>query len=159
MAYAEGTTVPVERSRSEIEKILKKAGATGFGYWDDDEHNVNILACKLEHYQLVFRVYTPDPVDYRNNGKTGRSRRTRTPKQAEDFAEKELKRRWRAQCLIIKAKLEVIESGQSSIAREFLADMMLPSGQTIGEEVIPRLEKAAKGGKMPKLLPALGSGS
>ena len=33
--YAEGTSVPVDRSRAEIERALTRYGATGFGYqWE-----------------------------------------------------------------------------------------------------------------------------
>lgn len=154
MAYAESTSVPVDRSRLEVERILKKAGGSQFGYWDDDEHRISVIVCQLESYQLKFRVLQPDPHDFRDNGKTGRSKRTRTPKQAEQAAEQELKRRWRALALIIKAKLEVIESGQSSIVREFMADLMLPSGETVGDEIAPKITKAMNEGRMPKLLPA-----
>lgn len=154
MAYAETTSVPVDRSRLEVERILKKAGGNQFGYWDDDEHSVSVIVCQLEGYSLKFHVFQPDPIDYRDNGKTGRSRRTRTPKQAEQAAEQELKRRWRALSLIVKAKLEVIASGQSTIGREFMADMLLPSGKTVGEEMEPKLIQAAQQGKMPKLLPS-----
>jgi len=36
MPYAEDTRVPIERSRSEIERTLERYGATAFSYgWDE----------------------------------------------------------------------------------------------------------------------------
>ena len=54
---------------------------------------------------------------------------------------------------MIKAKLEAIHQGISSIEREFLADTIMPDGQTVAEWVEPQLAKAYESGQMPKLLP------
>jgi hypothetical protein len=61
--------------------------------------------------------------------------------------------RWRALLLVLKAKLEAVESGISTIEREFLADVLLPNGMTIGAWLQPQLEAAYEGGGMPELLP------
>ena len=55
--------------------------------------------------------------------------------------------------LVIKAKLEAIECGIASMQDEFLAYTVLPSGQTIGEIVNPRMTEILKSGKILSLLP------
>lgn len=152
--YAEGTTVPVERSRAELERILRKAGATGFvSAWDEDQ-GVARLIFRLEGKMIRLEVWDPDPAAFT---KTSNGRR-RKPADIEAAVEKELMRKWRAQVLLVKAKLEMIASGETSIEREFLADMLLPNGQTLGQEMIPRLAEAYETGKMSTSLPLLGSG-
>lgn len=44
--------------------------------------------------------------------------------------------------MIIKAKLEAVESGISTIEREFLYEIVLPDGSTVGDWVIPQVECA-----------------
>ena len=59
---------------------------------------------------------------------------------------------WRALVLIIKAKLECIESGLSTVEEEFLASVVLPNGKTVGSYVAPALAKAYDSGQMPRRL-------
>ncbi len=54
---------------------------------------------------------------------------------------------------VVKAKLEAVEAGISTLEREFLADIVLPSGQTFGAWAAPQLESAYANGRMPALLP------
>jgi hypothetical protein len=63
--------------------------------------------------------------------------------------EQACRERWRAFLLVLKAKLELIEIGASTVDREFLADLMLPAGRTIGEELSEQLD----GMKQVPLLP------
>ena len=55
--------------------------------------------------------------------------------------------------LIVKAKLEAIEAGISTIEREFLADVVMPNNQTVGQWLAPQIEQVYLSGKMPPLLP------
>ena len=54
-----------------------------------------------------------------------------------------------------KAKLEAVESGISTVEREFFYDVVLPDGKTIGEWMAPQLETAYQTGTMPPMLPML----
>jgi hypothetical protein len=54
--------------------------------------------------------------------------------------------------LVVKAKLEAIELGISTVEREFLADVYLPSGQTVHAYLCASLREAYSSGKMPPLL-------
>ncbi|WP_243647545.1 hypothetical protein [Cuneatibacter caecimuris] len=57
--------------------------------------------------------------------------------------------------LIVKAKLEAVETGISTIEREFFYDVVLPDGKTVGEWMAPQLETVYQSGDMPSMLPEL----
>lgn len=59
-----------------------------------------------------------------------------------------------ARCLLlaIRAKLEAVETGISTIESEFMAFVVMPNGQTIGERLTPMLTEARATGTM-QLLP------
>ena len=83
---------------------------------------------------------------------TPERRNRRTEDQAYAAWEQACRSRWRSLYLIIKAKLEAVESGISTIDREFLYDVVLPDGRTVGDIVTPQLEIAYQSGQMPPLL-------
>lgn len=64
----------------------------------------------------------------------------------------EARRKWRMMLMIVKAKLEFVSDGGSTIEREFLADVLLPDGQTAGEWLAPQLRQSYNTGGMPPLL-------
>ena len=51
--------------------------------------------------------------------------------------------------LLIKAKLEAVREGATTIEREFLADMMMPDGSTVSEFMAQPLALAYQEGRMP----------
>lgn len=65
----------------------------------------------------------------------------------------ELRRRWRAPALVIKAKLEAVESGIRTFDEEFVADTVLPDGRTVAQWLLPQVDAAAVSGFMSALLP------
>ena len=68
--------------------------------------------------------------------------------------EQETRQAWRAIILIVKAKLEYIASGASTVEREFLADILAPDGRTMHELLTVQIDKMFKTGKLPPLLGA-----
>ena len=74
---------------------------------------------------------------------------------AREAWEQEVRRRWRVFVIAIKAKLELIAAGVSTVDREFLADLLLPDGTTVSSRLIPELDRALERGKLPALLPAV----
>ena len=58
--------------------------------------------------------------------------------------------------LVIKAKLEAVTAGISTIETEFLANIVLPDNTTAGEWMLPQIDRAYRTGEMPPLLPAAG---
>lgn len=155
MTYAADTTVPVGRTRDEIERTLTRYGAEQFAYgWDRERAMVSFRA----HQRLVRFVLTmPDPTD-RAFTLTPSGKQRRDPEAARREWEKACRQRWRALALVIKAKLEAIEAGISEFEREFLANIVLPDQTTVGEWMAPQIEAAYTTGTMPAALPALGPG-
>jgi len=68
--------------------------------------------------------------------------------------EQNVRQRWRALLLSIKAKLEAVDAGISTIEQEFLPFVVMPDGRTFSDHVLPQIESIASTGKMPKLLTA-----
>ena len=115
--------------------------------WNEDA-GISVVQFKMAGRPIKLTVEDPDPSDF----KTTDAGRTRKKSFIDTAVDRELRRRWRALVLIIKAKLEMIEGGGSTVDREFLADIMLPGGTTLGQHIAPQLEEAEKKGKMPQLL-------
>lgn len=132
--FAEGTTVPVERSRQEIERIVKTHGASGFASsWDRDRYAIMF---ELKGRRVRFDIAAPDAKKYRDTRRW----------EAED------RRRWRALLLILKAKLELVASGDTDFEAEFLANLVLRNGSTLGATFLPTLTEVLDTGAMPPLL-------
>lgn len=75
------------------------------------------------------------------------------PSLARTAADAEERRRWRALLLLLKAKIEVIMAGDSTVEREFLAHVMLPNGVTMEDWSRDQLCRVYADGSMPPLLP------
>lgn len=134
-AYAAGTTVTVDRSRAEIERELTKRGATAFGYnWTGTEA---VVAFTLRGLQVRMALELPKPTDF-SDYRAGNGRVVSGAKVYDD----EVRRRWRALAIVVKAKLVAVDEGITSLEREFLADVVLPAGVTVLEAVRPEIEQA-----------------
>ena len=79
--------------------------------------------------------------------------KTRTTAEASKAWESELRRLWRALALVVKAKLEAVQSGIVGFEDEFLAHIVMPDGQTVAEHARPLIAEAYKTGKVAALLP------
>ncbi|MDG4866573.1 hypothetical protein P8631_00915 [Guyparkeria sp. 1SP6A2] len=150
--YAEQTSVPSEKSRAEIEATLRRYGADGFMYgW---EHGRAVVAFQMNNRRVRFDLPMPDPSDPAfTETPTGKER---AAAQAEKAWEQACRQRWRALALVIKAKLEAVESGITEFEDEFLAHIALPSGETVGQWMRPQIAESYRSGGMPALLPRPG---
>jgi diphthamide synthase (EF-2-diphthine--ammonia ligase) len=150
MRYASSTDVSSDKSRSEIERILQRYGADQFMYgWQNDSA---VVAFRANDRRVRFIL----PLPARNNREfTHHSCGMRTADAAARAYEQAVRQRWRALALVIKAKLEAVESGISEFEDEFLANIMLPTGETVGEWMKPQVAEAYRVGTMPPLLPML----
>ena len=151
MAYAESTTVSTEKSRGEIERTLQKYGADQFMYgWDAERA---IIGFRMADRQIKFILPMPDKSDKKfTKTPTGKQR---TEATAFKEWEQACRQKWRALSLVIKAKLEAVEAGIAIFEDEFMANIVLPNGSTVGEFMLPQIETAYKNGDMPKMLPDL----
>jgi hypothetical protein len=66
------------------------------------------------------------------------------------------RQRWRALALVIKAKLEAVESGIATFDEEFMNWILLPNGQTVGDMIRPKIEQVYLTGELPPLLLGIG---
>jgi hypothetical protein len=140
--YASKTTVPVERSRNEIEYTLQRYGASQFMYgWDGSGAVIAFIVDTGPAQRRQVRFHLPLPSrDERRF--THHSRGPRSAAAAETEWEQACRQRWRALLLVVKAKLEAVESGIATFEDEFLAYIMLPDGGTVGDLLGPQLEAA-----------------
>lgn len=149
--YASETAVPEERSRGEIERTLRRYGATGFLYaW---QGRTVVILFEMRGRRIRFMLPLPEPSDFEWTP-SGRARTSRAV--VREAYEQAVRQCWRALALIIKAKLESIESGVTTFEDEFLARMVLPGGGTVGELLAPQLDAVLESGALPPLLPAPG---
>jgi len=129
MKYAKRTQVSVQRSRSEIERIVLRYGADQFG-----------SAYAADRAMIQFRLGQKDK---------GWLLRFNLPLPHGDAQDQ--RQRWRALSLVIKAKLESCESGIETIEQAFLANIVTPSGQTMAEILTPQLKDMREQGRLPAL--------
>lgn len=127
MSYAIKTKVPVDRSRTEIEQILRRYKADQFGSAIDDEKHRAMVQFRCAKRLIRFEMELPTN-------------------------DQKLRSRWRALVLAIKAKLESVDSGIETFEEAFLAHVVMPNGQTFGRVAIPQIQKAIEEGKMPTSL-------
>ena len=156
--YAADTTVGADRSKAEIERLLERYGADRFmSGWGDGQAFLG-FRCRDRMVKFVLPLPDRDDDEFRTTP-TGRSRRgSRGENQAQKAHEQEVRRRWRALALVIKAKLEAVETGITTFESEFLAHIVMPDGRTVGEHVSPAIASAYGSGRVVPLLPAFTRG-
>ena len=115
--------------------------------WDETRA---LLGFVIHDRQVRFVLPLPDRT---NPGFTRTpTGRDRTARAAQEAYEQAVRQRWRALALVIESKLEAVETGIVDFTSEFLAHLVLPGGETVGEAVVPRVEEAYRSGQIPQLL-------
>ena len=142
--YAEGTEVTVDKSRAELEALLRKHGASEIGIHMSEA--AWTVMYRMHARMLRQAVQYPDKETYRLVEPDNRWSRKRSDAQVLDLAEKEWRRRWRAAVLILKARLEAVASGDADFETMFLGDILLPDGSTLSELAKPKLVLAYESG-------------
>lgn len=147
--YASTTEVSSDKSRAEIERTLSRYGATGFMYgWSG---NRVVIGFQAHGRNIKFVLPMPDKTtrEFTHDGRNSR----RSPQRQQEAWEQAGRQRWRALSLVIKAKLEAVQAGITVFEDEFMAHIVLPNGQTVGQFMQPQIESAYNSGEMPPLLP------
>jgi len=147
--FAENTTVPVEKSRAEIEKLITRYGATSTAFMAAPGRA--IICFEAKGRRIMFELKLPDRTEKRFL-RDGRDSLMPPHKQIEKW-EQACRQSWRALALVIKAKLEAVETGITSFEDEFLAHIVMPDGQTVATHIKPRIAEAYAGGQMLALMP------
>jgi hypothetical protein len=129
MTYAARTHVPVEKTRSEIEQLVKNYGAKGFvGGWHENMARVEFL-CRDRHIRLTVPV---------------------------SAKEQENRAKWRLLFLMVKAKLAAVDSKVVTFEQAFVGDIVMPeTGKTVWESVSEPVRIAYETKKGAILLPGM----
>jgi hypothetical protein len=118
VTYAAQTKVPVERTKADIEKLVKKYGAKGFqSGWHGNQAHLSFLA-QERHIRMTVVV----------------------PESAQLARQK-----WRALLLVIKARLESVDAKIATFEQAFASDIVMPSGKTVWEEIREPIKLAYEG--------------
>lgn len=152
--YATQTSVSVAKTRAEIEDVLTRYGADGFGVvMALNRARVEFTMTTPDTGRLMIRMELtlPNPNDDEFRYTPAR-RHKRDDRDAQRAWEQACRSSWRALLLVVKAKLEAVEVGISTIEREFMANIVLPNGQTMADQIIPQLPEAFESNGRPQLL-------
>lgn len=147
--FAEGTSVSVSKSRAEIEGLIIRYGATSTAFLNAPDRAAIMFEAKGR--RIRFDLPLPSKEDKRF-ARDGRGT-VRGPAKRLEAWEQACRQSWRALALVIKAKLEAVESGITTFEDEFMAHIVLPDGQKVGDYVRPRIEEAYSTNTMVPLLP------
>lgn len=134
----------------EIERTLKKYGATAFGYLSQPGRATILF--EIRGRRVRFFLPLPDSMSAEF---TRHSRGWRTEEQAQRLCEQACRSRWRALLLVIKAKLEAVEAAIVTLEAEFLPYTVLPNGQKVSEFYQPQVDLVFQSGRMPEPLPGV----
>ena len=146
MTYAQETRVSIAKSKTDIERTLTRWGADQFIMgWEGDSAAVGF---RINGRQVKMIMPIPPRSDFTESP----AGHYRSEGSIESAWQQGQRARWRGLLLIIKAKLEAVEAGIVSFDEEFLAHVVLPSGETVGRWAVPQVEIAYETGHMPSML-------
>lgn len=140
MPYAQNTSVSVEKSRAEIETLLRRYGADKFAYVSDDAAGTAVVAFQFKERQIRFNL----PLPKRSSQKfTIDARYNQRPSEAAlKLWEQACRTKWRALKLCIQAKLEAVAANITTFEHEFLAHIVTEDGMTVADKVVPLLKNS-----------------
>jgi len=130
----------------EIERTLTRYGAAEFIYGArPDQAVVQFRFSKrIVRFNLPFKGW--------QHFKTSDKGRTRRDGAARTAWDQDVRRRFRALSLVLKAKLEAVETGITTFEEEFYAHVLLPNGKTVYEETRKKVAMAYETGTVPMAL-------
>lgn len=144
--YAASTSVSSETSRSEIARTVTRYGASQFAYMEAADRAV--VAFVYQGRQVRLSLTLPDKRDNEFTAYQDRygNWKRRTETASAGLYEQAIRQRWRALALVVKANLEAVEAGIFTFEEAFLGALVLPSGRSVYEEVMPAVTAAIENG-------------
>jgi hypothetical protein len=141
MGYAETTTVPFERSVSEIVTLIKTHGAAQIGQFEgEDAFTIWFtLADRMIRFHLPIPALAEMPIRDGRQVTLTREQRSKRLAQARRTC-------GRALLLVIKAKLKSVESGIETVEQAFLANVVMGGGRTVYEHIAAPIALQYQGG-------------
>lgn len=151
--FAEKTSVPVWKTKVEIEALLNKQGAEQFLIAGESSRGV--IQFRAKGRLVKFEVVLPDATAKEFIYMPGSSYRKRTIVAARNAYEQACRQKWRALLLVIKAKLEAVESKITTFDEEFYPYIVMPgaNGKTVFELTSDRVAAAYQSNQAVPLLP------
>lgn len=143
MAYAETTKVPLEQSIAEIIGMVRRAGAESVGQFHERDQFIIMFA--LGDRRMKFSVPLVTEWTCPTRGGNGREIDVRAK------IEQANRQKGRALMLVVKAKLESVESGVETFEQAFLANILMADGATVYERVSEPIALEYKTGKVGPL--------
>lgn len=147
MAYAENTAVPVEKSLAEIISLVKRAGAQRVAQYEAPD--CFTITFELEGRLIRFSVRLPALEEVPTHDARYR---TLTNEQRLNRRDQKTRQRARALLLVVKAKLESVESEVETFEQAFLANIVMSDGATIYDRVAQPIALEYQTGKPNALL-------
>lgn len=135
--YAKDTSVPVSRSEAHLKELLRRYGADAIMTYEERSQKIAAVAFRVNGRNVRLTLPLPDPSERAFTHKRHSSGNWIARKKPEAFQkwEQACRARWRLLVLLVQAKLEAIEAEVSTFDREFLADIVLPGGETFHQVV------------------------
>lgn len=153
--FADGTKVSPEKTKSEIEQLLRRYGADQFvSGWDARRAFVMFRA---KDRMIRFTLTMPNKDD-REFSHTATGSRRNVAAQEQHY-EQACRTYWRRLLLSIRAKLESVATGIETFEEAFLAQIVLPDQSTVGQWAKGALAQTYATNQMPRGLLALGPAS
>jgi len=148
--YAQDTSVPVGRSRGEIDALLRRWGAKGVQWTDDFDEGKVALRFAWTHegsqYMARFNINLPSEDELRKQAIDGRSTNYGQGGRVSE-AKLEKLRRARGQAehrlllFWLKAAFNAVEAGIISAEALFLPFLEGRDGKTVAEVAVPKLSE------------------
>lgn len=147
-AFAAKTSVPVSRSRVEIEDLLTKWKASRIAVAMEQGRAHVLFTIGRWSVKFTMPLPTEDEAKRQKDhlgrllGESGRQK----------WLDQTARTRWRALLLTIKAKLVSVENGVETFEEAFMAHLVLPGGETLGQRALPPLREQLKSLPAPGVL-------
>jgi hypothetical protein len=122
--FASGTNVSPARSREELDKMLKKYGATGFGYVD--QKLAAAIMFELNGRTYRYLVAMPQRESFQRNPSTNLKLSADAQTRAWEQATRE---QWRALVATIKGMLIAVDYGIKTFEEVFMNHTVMANGQ------------------------------
>lgn len=131
MPYAKQTKVPIDKTRIEIERLVRKYGAKGFASaWQEGLSGEGAARVEFLAHDRRIRLTVHVPAN-----------------------EQQARGKWRVLLLMVKAKLVAVDAKVVTFEEAFFADIVMPdTNKTVWETAREPVALAYKGGGDVKLL-------
>lgn len=146
--FAETTGVPTSQTRGEIEEMLAEFGAKGVLMGADYETGETMLQFIARDRLVKFTLMMPQVDGFRL---TAIKKEVRSEEAMWKAYHQACRQRMRQLKLVLKAKLESIETNIETFEQAFLANVVWPDGRTTHELIEAEIETAYDTGEMRDL--------